>query len=67
MAKQLHGLQILQLSTESGDHYGPFVFDEELTEDELEDFLREEFPDEWLDDNGPGFRGSYIYADWSDS
>lgn len=49
----------IRLTTESGDEYKIKVKDN-ITDDELEAKLREEFPDEWGCE-GPGWRGSYIY------
>lgn len=51
------------VSTDSGDHYGPFAFSREPTNDELETFLRSEFPDEFVvDGDGPGEFGSYAFV-----
>lgn len=51
---------VLTASSESGDDYGPWLFDFKPTDRELEMFLREEAPGEW-EDEGPGFKGSYLF------
>lgn len=48
-------------TSESSDHYGPFVFASKPTEKQLEKFWRENgdyFPDE----PGPGSYGTYVYV-----
>jgi hypothetical protein len=59
--------------SESGDDYGVFLFDKKPTDDQLEYWLRELCPGEWEDadsedeDHGPGFRGSYLHIDVSET
>lgn len=67
------------VSSESSDYYGPFLFDRELTDKQLEAFLRQECPGEWPDADadyyeeiegdgdvdGPGFAGSYLHIETS--
>lgn len=51
------------VKTDSGDEHGPFVFNRELTDDELETFLRSEFSDEFVEEHeGPGDFDSYAYV-----
>ena len=58
----------IAVKSESGDDYGPHLFDHKPDDDELEKFLRELSPCDWPDDpddlaDGPGFRGSYLHVD----
>ncbi len=52
---------ILEASSESCDHFGPWAFDKKPTLKQIETFLRENAPEEWEDGPGPGFEGSYLY------
>lgn len=60
--------KILRVYTESGDKY-KFRISKNITDDELEIFLRKNMPPEEWEKNedgehdGPGFRGSYIHID----
>jgi hypothetical protein len=54
-------MKTIRLYTESGDKYKIKV-KENTSEDELEKILKEKFPDEW-EEEGPGFRGSYIHIE----
>lgn len=59
--------KILRVYTESGDKY-KFKILAKTNKDQLELFLRQQLPDEWEtnedgENDGPGFRGSYIYID----
>lgn len=49
---------VINVKSESGDDYGPYVFLERPTDDDLEKLLRKTAPDEW--DDGCGWRGSYL-------
>jgi len=54
---------VISVKSESCDDYGSHVFDGKPTDDDLEKFLRELSPDDWLDGDGPGFRGSCLHVD----
>ncbi|HEY5267674.1 MAG TPA: hypothetical protein VII94_00900 [Candidatus Saccharimonadales bacterium] len=48
--------------SESGDDYGPWVFDRAPSDEQLESFLREECAGDFCeDDKGPGIFGSYVH------
>jgi hypothetical protein len=58
--------------SESGDDYGPILFNEEPDDDALEAYLRLNFSQEWPldrfnpddeDEGGPGFRGSCLHIE----
>ena len=55
---------VLSVTSESGDSYGPSLFEEKLDDSELEVFLHNQFPDEWEEDDGPGIFGSYLHIKW---
>ena len=64
-------MTIFTVSSESGDDYGPFLFDRKPTDAELEYWLREFCPGEWddaedEDNRGPGIFGSYLHVDMSE-
>jgi len=46
--------------SESGDDYGPWLFDKKPTQKQLKKMLKEDCPNEW-DDEGPGAFGSYVH------
>ncbi len=46
--------------SESGDDYGPWLFNKKPTDEQMEAILREDCPGEW-DDEGPGAFGSYVH------
>ncbi len=60
--------------SESGDDYGPWVFEQRPSEEFMEAFLREEAPGEFLDDEeyevmedeGPGDFGSFVSLKYSE-
>lgn len=53
----------ITITSESGDDYGPHLFNREPTGDEIETFLKELAPCDWYDESdGPGFRGSYLHV-----
>ena len=55
---------ILIVSSESGDDYGPYLFKDKPSSKKVEEFLREECPDEFPEDeDGPGDFGSYLYVE----
>lgn len=61
-------IYVLTISTESCDHYGPYVFLEKPSDEELETFCRANWPSEFIDPEGeepepvgPGNWGSYMY------
>jgi len=64
----------VSVSSESGDDYGPFLFDKKPNDKQLEYWLRELCPGEWddadaedEDDRGPGVFGSYLHIDISEA
>jgi hypothetical protein len=58
---------ILSINTESGDTYGPFVFENKPDDRKSETFLKERFPDEWdVFDDGPGIFNSYMHIKWTE-
>ena len=48
--------------SESGDDYGPKRYDHEPTKKDLEDFIKNETPEE-LNCDGPGDFGSCVYLE----
>lgn len=46
-------------NSESGDEYGPWVFSQKPTDEQLEAFLREKAPGEF-ESEGPGDFGGYL-------
>lgn len=46
-------------SSESGDHYGPFLFDHAPTDDEKKQLIMDEC--DWAEPDGPGDYGSFTY------
>lgn len=57
---------VIFMKSESGDNYGPYVFDKEPTDDQLKDFLKEHCPGDFDDDeDGPGVFGSYLHIEES--
>lgn len=46
-------------NSESGDHFGPFVYDYEPSEAEKRYLIKHEC--DWYDDDGPGDYGAYTY------
>ena len=61
---------VVQVTSESGDHYGPFVFASKPSHETLEAFLRSEIPEEEFNDMescSPGFSGTYIDVDISEN
>jgi hypothetical protein len=57
---------VLSVNSESGDTMPPTVFRKKLSEEDLEKFLREQYPDEFVGDDGPGEFGSYLYTEWEE-
>jgi hypothetical protein len=56
---------ILSLNSESGDVYDPILVDEQPSEEVLEKFLRNNYPDEFIGiDDGPGIFGGWLYVKW---
>lgn len=53
---------VIIVKSESGDHYGPYLFAKKPDDDALEKFLRCKCPGEWEDGEGPGFRDSYLHV-----
>jgi hypothetical protein len=53
---------VLTALSESGDYYGPFVFDKEPTEAIQRKIIEEEIGEE-LDVDGPGDFDSYVYLE----
>jgi hypothetical protein len=51
--------------SESGDDYGPWVFNKTPSDQQLETFLREECAGDFPEDGeeGPGIFGSYVHID----
>ncbi len=48
--------------SESGDDYGPWVFDRKPSDEFMKAFLKEYAAGEWEDDeDGPGHYGSYVH------
>lgn len=45
--------------SESGDDYGPWLFNKKPTQKQLKKLLKEDCPGEW--DDGPGAFGSYVH------
>lgn len=52
---------VIFAKSESGDLWGPWVFERKPSDDELETIFRDECSAEWDGDDGPGFRGSYLH------
>jgi len=73
MKRKVNAVHVITLKSESGDDYGPFVFNRQPTDKELEKFLRfyceQEFvePDSHDEDegcgdqSGPGIFGSCLH------
>lgn len=64
----------LTATSESGDDYGPFLFNKKPTDTQLEYWLREFCPGEFDDadaeneeDSGPGVFGSYLHINLSEA
>jgi hypothetical protein len=66
-------LHILSVHSESGDDYGPFLFEAVPTDEELMEFLRENTsPDEVEyedpeEKDGPGWNGTYLHLTWTEN
>jgi hypothetical protein len=58
-------VSVLCVSSESCDHYGPYVFKRKLNDKQLIKFLQKECPGDWTEEEGPGFAGSWLYPEWS--
>ena len=59
---------ILSVRSESGDDYGPYIFDYKPTDEELLEFLREEIGGPDVEDpDGPGFMDTWLYENWTTS
>lgn len=61
---------IINATSESGDDYGPKVYDHEPTEQDKKDFIKNETPEDLGEillargeDEGPGDFGSYVYLE----
>lgn len=53
---------VVNANSESGDDYGPYLFDKKPTDKELETFMKDYWPDEFPEEkDGPGKWGSYLY------
>lgn len=68
--KSIMDVVVVTAHSESGDDYGPWVFDQKLSSRQLEQFLREmaegDFPEEGEED-GPGDFGSYLFVTISET
>lgn len=55
---------VVTARSESGDHYGPYLFAKKPTDEKLEMFIKKKCPNEF-DENcpGPGNWKSFIYID----
>jgi hypothetical protein len=72
MAKKKNTIHVLSVQSESGDDYGPFLFKERISGEQLLEFLKthtaecevEDYsgPDE---DGCPGWMGTYLHLTWS--
>ena len=63
MAQRVH---VVSVHTESGDNYGPFVFERKPDDARLKAFLRKRLPSDDLDsDEGPGWCGTYVHLKWT--
>lgn len=52
--------------SESGDDYGPWVFDKKPDDEFMKAFLKEYAAGDWDDDeDGPGHYGSYVHLRFS--
>jgi hypothetical protein len=57
-------LHVLCVSTESGDTYGPFLFERKPADTQLNVFLEQQLPLEEFEP-GPGWRNTHIHLEWS--
>lgn len=55
-------VHVLTVDTDSGDHYGPFVFQTRPTKGQVKAFCKKMFPQEFQDGPGPGRWGSYLFT-----
>ena len=61
MKKKVNTVHVITFKSESGDDYGPFVFNRMPSDKELEKFLRFYCEQEFDDDDGPGIFGSCLH------
>lgn len=63
MAKKLH---IMTVISESGDHYGPFIFEKKPDDKALLKFLRKHTSDDDVGcGEGPGWMGTHLQVEWT--
>jgi hypothetical protein len=53
---------VINIDSESGDHYGPYVVENKPNKKQLKKWLKNKFPCEFTDDEGPGDFGSYLFV-----
>lgn len=54
---------VVTFDSESGDKYGPFIFNKKPKDSDLKKLLKKEAPGELEAKDGPGLFGTYLY-DW---
>lgn len=56
---------VVRFKSESGDHYGPFVFGSKPNNAQLKKLIKEEMSWEAEYSDGPGIFGTYLYSEIS--